>query len=395
MSKCCTNQAEQTGFEWFGQMIPRCLEYAKRAVAEGRPIVGIMCEYAPRELIIAAGAVPACLCGGNPDTIPKAETRLPANLCPLVKSTYGFLVQHANPFLEMADLVIAEATCDGKKKMFELMGLDLPTYLIEIPQREDSEQAILFLAKEFRNLKTYLEDRFKVKITDAKLRQAIQLMNSERRLRRSIAFLMKANPPPITGRQVLECKSIISCIPEDLKQYQAIMDRFINTGQTESDGTNGRVRVLLTGVPIVHGMERIVDIIEALRVVIVAQENCTGLKPIMEDVEEDHPDPIFALAKKYSVIPCSIKTPNSKRLDLIRHLVKEFRAQAIIDLVWHACLTYSVESFWIKKLAEQELGIPYLQIDTDYYLADAERIGMRVEALVETVASGNPKNQSL
>ena len=41
-----------------------------------------------------------------------------------MKSTFGYSLRGTNPFLEMADLVIAETTCDGKKKMFELMGDD-------------------------------------------------------------------------------------------------------------------------------------------------------------------------------------------------------------------------------------------------------------------------------
>ena len=84
-------------------MIPNCLEYAQDAKARGRGIVGIMCEYTPRELIMAADAVPICLCGGAAETIPAAEEHLPANLCPLIKSTYGFHVQRKNPFLEMAE----------------------------------------------------------------------------------------------------------------------------------------------------------------------------------------------------------------------------------------------------------------------------------------------------
>lgn len=68
-------------------------------------VVGILCEYTPRELIMAAGGVPVCLCGGSAQTIPAAEQHLPANLCPLIKSTYGYHVLGTNPFLEMADLV--------------------------------------------------------------------------------------------------------------------------------------------------------------------------------------------------------------------------------------------------------------------------------------------------
>ncbi|MFB0554289.1 MAG: hypothetical protein ACETWQ_13360, partial [Phycisphaerae bacterium] len=43
---------------WFGKMIQNCYEYATDARAKGKRIVGIMCEYTPRELIMAADAVP-------------------------------------------------------------------------------------------------------------------------------------------------------------------------------------------------------------------------------------------------------------------------------------------------------------------------------------------------
>ena len=68
---------------------------------QGRPVVGIMCEFTPREIILAAGAVPVCLCGGSAATIPAAEQFLPANLCPLIKSTFGYHVTGKNPFLEL------------------------------------------------------------------------------------------------------------------------------------------------------------------------------------------------------------------------------------------------------------------------------------------------------
>jgi hypothetical protein len=89
---------------WFDNMIPNCLAYASDAKARGKHIVGILCEYTPRELIMAADAVPVCLCGGSAEMIGPAEEHLPANLCPLIKSTYGYHVQRANPFLEIADM---------------------------------------------------------------------------------------------------------------------------------------------------------------------------------------------------------------------------------------------------------------------------------------------------
>ncbi len=78
---CDTKASTQSGpLAWFDTMIQNNLAYAKQAKDKGQPIVGIMCEYTPRELIMAAGGLPVCLCGGSTDMIGPAEEDLPANL---------------------------------------------------------------------------------------------------------------------------------------------------------------------------------------------------------------------------------------------------------------------------------------------------------------------------
>ncbi|HUW18696.1 MAG TPA: double-cubane-cluster-containing anaerobic reductase [Sedimentisphaerales bacterium] len=376
------NEPQNAPAAWFGKMIQNCYEYALGAKAGGRHIVGIMCEYTPRELIMAAGAVPVCLCGGSAETIPPAEEHLPANLCPLIKSTYGYHVKKANPFLEMADLVVAETTCDGKKKTYELMAETRPMYVLELPQKQDDSDAMTHWVSELGKFKTKLEDRFEVAITDDKLRQAIKTMNRERALRRELAELMKSDTPPLTGRQLLDFKSSISCIDADLEQYAKAAALYRSKSGRKP---NGEVRVMMTGVPMVHGAERVLDIIESHGGLVVCMDNCTGLKPIIEDVDEAAEDPIDALAEKYFHLPCSVMTKNDRRLEVVRTMAGEYRPQCIIELIWQACITYDVESYRIRQLAEKELGIPYLRIETDYSPSDSARIALRVEALLETV----------
>jgi len=371
---------------WFSRMIENCYQYASAAKAAGRPIVCILCEYTPRELILAANGVPVCLCGGSAKTIPAAEEHLPANLCALIKSTYGYHVLRSNPFLEMADLVVGETTCDGKKKMYELMGQSRPMYVLELPQKADLPDALEYWLRELGRFRAFLEERFRTKITDGGLREAIRTMNRERALRRQLAALMKADPPPLSGRQVLDFKSSISGIPADLEQYQRAIERFKQQGPDPKLAL--RVRVLMTGVPMVHGAERVLDMIEQSGGLVVCTENCTGLKPLLEDVEEAAADPLRALAEKYYRLPCSVMTRNDRRLENLRQMAADYRPECLIELIWQACLTYDVESYRIRRLAEQELGIPYLRIETDYSPSDSARIAMRVEALLETVRAG-------
>jgi benzoyl-CoA reductase/2-hydroxyglutaryl-CoA dehydratase subunit BcrC/BadD/HgdB len=370
-------------------MIQNCYDYAVEAKANGKHIVGIMCEYTPRELIMAADGVPVCLCGGSAEMIPPAEEHLPANLCPLIKSTYGYHVRKANPFLEMAELVVAETTCDGKKKMYELMAETRPMYVLELPQKPQDSDAMAHWDSELRKLRARLEKQFAIRVTDERISQAVRIMNRERALRRELAALMKSDRPPLTGRRLLDYKSIISGINADLEQYARAISLLKSQGA--ENRANPRVRVLLTGVPTVHGAERVVDIIESAGGLVVCMDNCTGLKPIIEDVDEHAPDPIAALAEKYFHLPCSVMTKNDRRLEILRELATEYRVQCVVELIWQACLTYDVEAYRVKQLAEKELGIPYLKIETDYSPSDSARIALRVEALFETVRHSSGK----
>lgn len=362
-------------------MIDHCYDYAEEHVAKGRPVVGIMCEYAPRELIMAAGGAPVCLCGGSAKTIAAGEEHLPACICPLIKSTYGYHRTGSNPFLEWADLVVAETTCDGKKKMFELMGETRDVHLMELPQKEDDPDAFGHWLRELYKLKAVLEERYG-EVTDEGLHQAIHTMNRERALRRGLAELMKADRPPITGRELLEFKSIISGIPADLEQYERALKEL--AGRTGDEAMGPRVRVLLTGVPIVHGTERVPEIIEDAGGLIVCMENCTGLKPILEDVDEVV-EPMEAIARKYFHLHCAVMTRNTRRMEYLRRLASEYRAECVVELIWQGCQIYDIESYYVRKLAEEQLGVPYLKVETDYSPSDSARIRMRVEALLETV----------
>ena len=379
---------------WFGGMVNHCCDFAERAKAEGRPIVGIMCEFTPREIILAVGGVPVCLCGGSAATIPPAEQVLPVNLCPLIKSTFGYHLTGKNPFLNWADLVVAETTCDGKKKMFELLSASRPMYVLELPQKAEDTDSFEHWVLEVRKLQEHLASRFGVEITDAMLVQAIQLMNRERGLRRQLADLMVAESPPLTGRHLLEFKSLISGIEADLQQYERAVQKYGQANGAPSDTNHASrirqhawpVRVLLTGVPLAHGAERVLELIEGCGAVVVCMENCTGLKPILEDVDlAGEPDPIRAIARKYYHLPCSVMTPNPGRFESLRALAAKFRPHCVIELVWQACLTYDVESYQVRQLVEEDLHLPYLKITTDYSPSDSARITARVEALLEMV----------
>ncbi|MFH1228126.1 MAG: double-cubane-cluster-containing anaerobic reductase [Planctomycetota bacterium] len=393
VSPCSASKPPATGtgscpMSYFDNMVGNCLAYAEEAKAAGKPVVGIFCEYTPREIIMAVGAVPVCMCGGSEATIPAAEEDLPASICPLIKSSYGYAKLRNNPFLEMSELLVAETTCDGKKKMYELLSKYKKMFILELPQKADDPDAFRHWKAEIVKLKEYLENQFNVKITDRKLKEAIKTMNEERRLRIRIAELAGNKVPLLSGMQVLGAKSLISGIPEDFKMYQKLISEIEAEDKRQPVQCTGRPRIMLTGVPMPHEAEKVMRVIEEAGGSVVAQESCSGLKPIDLPVNEDG-DPLQAIAEKYFHLPCSVMTPNTRRLDFFDKLISQYKPQAVIDVVWQGCHTYNVESFLIQKYFEEKHHLPYLKLETDYSQSDSAQIKVRVQALLEIVKSKN------
>ena len=75
------------------------------------------------------------------------------------------------PYTYFSDLIVGETTCDGKKKMYELLGRLKPVYTLHLPQGLDG-CALESWTAELRRFIAFLEDRFGVCVTDAALREA-------------------------------------------------------------------------------------------------------------------------------------------------------------------------------------------------------------------------------
>ena len=95
-------------FEDFAEARRNSFIGAKQVKDADIPMIGTFCTYFPQELAIAMGAVTVSLCSTSDETIPDAEKDLPRNLCPLIKSSYGFAKTDKCPFFYFSDLIVGE-----------------------------------------------------------------------------------------------------------------------------------------------------------------------------------------------------------------------------------------------------------------------------------------------
>jgi hypothetical protein len=371
-------------FEEFAEQRKNSFLAVKEAKEKGIPVVGSYCTYFPKELPMAIGAAAVSLCSMSGETIEVAEQDLPKNLCPLIKASYGFAKTDKCPYFYFSDLIVGETTCDGKKKMYELMGQFKDVYVMQLPQSQD-ERGRKFWRESCLELKRKLEEKFGTVITDEAVRQAVHTENGVRRALQRFYGVMKHDPAPITGLELFRVlygstfKLDRSGLADELN---ALTDK-IEAEYAAGKRLDKKPRILITGCPMGGATEKVIEAIENNGGVVVTYENCSGAKAIEREVKEDTDDIYGAIADRYLGIGCSVMTPNNNRFKLLDEMIDEYKVDGVVEMVLQACHTYSVESKSVRRFVTHDKEIPYIYIETDYSKTDVGQLNTRLAAFVE------------
>lgn len=370
----------------FDMAIPHAGASLKQLKDTGKKVVGFYCMFAPQEVALAAGATPVALCATKEEPIADGEKTLPRNFCSLIKSSYGFAVTDKCPFFLHSDLIVGETTCDGKKKMFELMAQFKPLHVMNLPQSYQSEADKAYWLSSVMELKAVLEKTFDAEITEEKLTAAVRELNQERLLIQELAECMKLDPVPLTGQDLLKVLWARNFV-FDRKEFAIQVRELITELKIASENGAGAIpkgakRVVVTGVPTGLGAEKVLKIIEECGAAVVYIENCAGMKQYITLVDENQPV-LEAIAEKYLNTHCSCMSPNPKRLELLGEVCRAYHVDGVVDIVWQGCHTYNVESRLVQDYIKEQINIPFLHIETDYSQGDVEQIKTRVQAFLE------------
>lgn len=377
-------------FEEFAEQKKESFLRVKECKDQHIPVIGAYCSYFPRELATAMGAVPVGLCSSSEETVQIAESILPKNVCPLIKSSYGFAVSDRCPYYHFSDLVVGETTCDGKKKMYEMMAEFKDVFIMELPNIQ-SEKGLRLWREEIIRLKDYMEEKFQVVISDEDVRRAIRQENRRRKALKRLYEVMKLEPVPIKGMELLNVlygskyRLDTDQVAEDIN---LLTDRILEEYNPDP-GKKRRPRILITGCPIGGDSVKIVKAIEDNGGVVVAFENCTGAKVIDKFVDEEDPDIYGAIARKYFYIGCAIMTPNDNRIELLGRMIDEFRADGVVEMILSGCHSVHMESISVRNFVSEEKHIPYIDVVTDYSQGDIGQLNTRMSAFIEMLESGH------
>jgi benzoyl-CoA reductase/2-hydroxyglutaryl-CoA dehydratase subunit BcrC/BadD/HgdB len=356
--------------------------------AAGRKVIGSYCVFVPEEIALAANATLVGLCSGADFAMEAVEKLLPRNTCALIKSSFGFKLGKVCPYLESADLIVGENTCDGKKKAYETLGGMVDNlYVMDLPQVK-SEQGRALVKAEYLRFKAAVEALTGVAITTESLKAAIRTVNAKRAALHRLANLRKADPAPISGLDVLLANQV--SFYDNPARFTASVNKICDEleGRIETGHgafPSGAPRILISGCPQAVPNWKLPMIIETSGAVIVGEESCVGergARNIVDDRGESVDALLDAIVARYFQVDCAIFTPNGERLAHIEEMAATYKADGVIHYGLTFCQPYLMEAIPVERTLEQQ-DMPCLRIETDYGSEDAGQLKTRVEAFIE------------
>ena len=375
-------------FEEFNEQRRASFIRVKDFKQAGGRLVGYLCSYTPLEIIDAAGASGVALCGTSDEVIPAAEATLPANLCPLIKSTYGFASSEKCPFTFFSDIIVGETTCDGKKKMYELLDELKPTHILHLPQGRGRAYERDAWYAECRLLKERLEELYGITITDDDLRSAVRRRNRMRRAMTALYNLQAAEPPAMSGVELMSTM-FAATFSFDVEEFTVKLEALAAERRAQYEAGERPVpadakRLLVTGCPSGGVINKIGRTIERNGGVVVCADDCSGERTQASLIDEEAPDILRAISDRYLDINCSVLTPNAGRMDNTLKMIEKYHVDGVIESVLTACHTFNVEAALMERAVEGA-GVPYMKIETDYSAGDQGQIDTRIAAFIETL----------
>jgi len=353
-----------------------------------RKIIGSFCVFVPEEIVLAANATLVGLCSGADFAMEDVERLLPRNTCALIKSAFGFKLGKVCPYLESADMVVGENTCDGKKKSYEsLNNLVGNLYVMDLPQVK-SEHGKALLRAEYDRFKSAAESLTGVTITPESLKQAIRTVNAKRTALHRLSSLRKSDPAPISGLDALLANQVF--FYDNPARFTDSVNKICDELENRIEEKKGAFpektpRILLSGCPQAVPNWKLPFIVETSGAVIVGEESCVGergTRNLTDDSGNTVDEMMEAIVDRYFQVDCAIFTPNPERLEHIQELATSCKADGVIHYGLQFCQPYLMESIPVENVLENN-NIPCLRIETDYSIEDMGQLKTRIEAFVE------------
>ena len=367
---------------------------ARELRGDGRKIVGYLCIYPVLEMMTALGTVPYRIFGDMREPITRADTYLPAAMCPFLRSCLDVGLKDRYDFL---DGIVTSHICDVGSGLSGIWNYSVRTpfsHHIDTPHtaHDASQEHQRWLLGSFKDA---LEEFAAETMTDDRLREAIRVHNEQRALMREIYELRKLDPPPVSGAETIQVVKAVQSLPVD--EANELLREVLAEVKERKDGPQKKSARLLVWGSVLDDTA-LLDMIEGLDANVVMDDTCVGSRAFFSDVELTE-DPLDGLAQYYLV---DIKCPRTfrakdynalkkdyaedmaSRFSYLQDYVRDWKADGVILQSVRYCDTHGYDVPGIRDYLDS-LGLPSIYLEHDYTEGALAPLTTRVQGFLEIV----------
>jgi len=362
----------------------------KELKKEAKELIGYICSFVPLEIITAAGCIPFRIRGNVHEPITKGDTLLETIVCPYYRSCFDLSVKGEYDFL--SGIVIPHG-CDSMVRSYSTWTYSLPFsyfHFVNIPTVCD-ESSFEFLNGELNTFRKSLGKFVGKAITDDDLARAIRVHNENRQKVRALYEFRKADPPLISGTELMMMLTVGSSLPID--EANALFDQVLSEIKRRGKSLLKKgPRIFIDGACL-DNIE-LVKLVEELGGNVVADTICNGARDYfpLADVKGN---PIDALARRYlDKVNCpktyraneagTFEGDIANRFGDIGAYAKEFKVNGAILYVYKYCDPFGFE-VPARKAYYKSIHVPLLHLEDVYSAGTIGQLRTRIQAFLEMI----------
>jgi len=359
-------------------------EYAKewKKKHPNEKLVGSMCSYVPEEIFYAAGILPLRILGAHePQNV--TEPHIFGMYCPFSRDV---LAQGLLGRYDYLDAVTTAYPCMHLGQAFDSWVFHVtPKYFyVDMPNRVQTPYALRFLIGIIEELKRQLEEWTGREITDAALKDAIDLYNENRSLLRQIYEARKSDDLPLTGTESMYITT--GNLFMDKKDANKLLKETIEKEFPERKvKSSSDIRLMIVGSE--NDDIKFLEMVEGFDAVIVTDDHCTGSRYFWNQVQVQD-GLIEAVARRYIDRPvCPQRDyPERRRLGYLLDMAKDWNVKGVIVIQQKFCDPHELDKVALLEFFKEH-NIPTLYLELDVTVPVGQ-FKIRVEALLESLREG-------
>lgn len=350
--------------------------------SSGRPVIGHFCHYVPREIILAAGAIPLRLRGTASEDSSLGDAYLSSRVCTYVRHVMSIALDGKYDFL---DGEISSNTCDHVRRSADVFKKKIPIPFhgfISVP-RTPRESLYGYFRQELQNLIDGLEGHFGVKIDEDRLRDAIRRMNENRRRLVRLNQMRLEDRPKLSGAEALSVHIASQVMPPEV--FWGLADRLIEALEKRPGIDSSRGRLVLIGAELDE--PEYVEAIESQGAIVVADLLCFGARSVLPALDEKAADPLDEIGRAYFFASSCARMIGDfpRRWNDLKQLVKAVRADGVIFERIVFCDPWGADLHNILHRVKKEDAFPVLSLTREYNIAATGQVKTRVQAFLERI----------